>query len=90
VIGTENKEILILNPAGSTTLVRCRLKDVPAFMAVSGSFDVEYRIVVACRDHKVYTVKVRWLFSALLCSALLCSALLCCSCGTAARDLSPL
>jgi hypothetical protein len=37
VIGTENKEILILNPAGSTTLVRCRLKDVPAFMAVSGS-----------------------------------------------------
>lgn len=57
VIATENKEVLILNPAGSTILTRCTLPAVPAFIAVTGTFDVEYRIVCACRDSKVYTIK---------------------------------
>ncbi len=58
VIGTENREILILTPAGSAIAVKCTLPSVPVFMAISGTLDVEYRITVACRDNNVYTVKV--------------------------------
>jgi hypothetical protein len=59
VIGTENREILVLNTAGSATVLRVQLPSIPAFIAVTGSFDVEYRIVVACRNNNVYTIKVR-------------------------------
>lgn len=58
VVGTENREVLILNPAGSAIAVKCQLPSVPVFMAISGTLDVEYRITVACRDNNVYTVKV--------------------------------
>ena len=30
---------------------------MPVFMDVSGLFDVEYRVVVACRNGAVYTLK---------------------------------
>ena len=30
---------------------------VPVFLAVTGLFDVEYRILVACRNAKVYSLK---------------------------------
>lgn len=59
MVGTENKEVLILNPAGSAIVVKCTLPSVPVFMAISGTLDVEYRIAVACRDNNVYTIKVR-------------------------------
>jgi Bardet-Biedl syndrome 1 protein len=58
VVGTEAKEVLILNPAGSAIVAKVTLASVPVFMAISGTLDVEYRIVVACRDNNVYTIKV--------------------------------
>lgn len=57
VIGTESKQILILDPPGSAILTRCSLQGVPVFIAVSGLYDVDYRIVVACRNGNVYTIK---------------------------------
>ena len=30
---------------------------VPVFLSVSGLYDVEYRVVVACRNGAVYTLK---------------------------------
>lgn len=57
VVGTENKEVFVLNVAGSAIAVRCSLPSVPVFMTVSGTQDVEYRITVACRDNNVYTIK---------------------------------
>ena len=30
---------------------------VPVFLSVSGLYDVEYRIVVACRNGAIYTLK---------------------------------
>jgi Bardet-Biedl syndrome 1 protein len=33
------------------------LPSVPVFMSVSGLFDVEFRIVVSCRDGNIYTLK---------------------------------
>jgi Bardet-Biedl syndrome 1 protein len=33
------------------------LPSVPVFIAAAGLFDVEYRIVVACRDGRIYVLK---------------------------------
>lgn len=57
VIGTEAKQVLILDPPGNSIRVKCTLPAVPVFMGITGLFDVEYRIVVACRDGAVYTIK---------------------------------
>lgn len=57
VIGTESKDIYVLDPEAFTVLSKMSLPSVPSFMSVTGLFDVEFRIVVACRDGKVYTLK---------------------------------
>eukprot|EP00164_Ancoracysta_twista_P002068 GFYU01002724.1.p1 GENE.GFYU01002724.1~~GFYU01002724.1.p1 ORF type:complete len:595 (-),score=154.58 GFYU01002724.1:156-1940(-) len=57
VMGTESKHVMILNPGGSSILTKVKLNGVPVFMAINGLFEVEYRIVVACRDGNVYTIK---------------------------------
>jgi len=57
VIGTEDKEILILDPPGSKVICSATLPCVPAIIAVTGLYDVEWRIVVCGRDGKIYTVK---------------------------------
>ena len=57
VIGTESKDIFILDPEAFTVLAKMSLPSVPVFISVNGLFDVEFRIVVACRDGKVYTLK---------------------------------
>jgi len=33
------------------------LPSVPAIIAVTGLYDVEWRIVCSCRDGKIYTIK---------------------------------
>jgi Bardet-Biedl syndrome 1 protein len=57
VIGTESKDVYVLDPEAFTVLSKMSLPSVPSFMSVTGLFDVEFRIVVACRDGKVYTLK---------------------------------
>ena len=39
-----------------THMCSVELGGVPVFMAVTGEFDTEWRIVVACRDAKLYTI----------------------------------
>ena len=56
VIGTESKRLLILDPVATKMMCSVDLGGVPVHMAVSGEFDTEWRIVVACRDGKLYTV----------------------------------
>ena len=34
-----------------------RIRSVVAFMSISGQFEVDYRIICACRDGFVYTIK---------------------------------
>lgn len=57
VIGTENGQVFILDTAGSQILVRVQLPSPPLHFAVSGLLNVEWRIVAACRDGKLYNVK---------------------------------
>lgn len=57
VVGTEAKQVIIMDPSGTSVLKKIELPSVPVFMAISGTYDVEYRIVVACRDGNVYQIK---------------------------------
>ncbi|XP_067400512.1 Bardet-Biedl syndrome 1 protein-like [Emydura macquarii macquarii] len=57
VIGTENADVLILEPEAFTILAKMMLPHVPAFLDVMGQFDVEYRVTVACRDGNIYILR---------------------------------
>eukprot|EP00743_Colponemidia_sp_Colp-15_P001285 GILK01001408.1.p1 GENE.GILK01001408.1~~GILK01001408.1.p1 ORF type:complete len:595 (-),score=104.03 GILK01001408.1:1181-2929(-) len=57
VVATESKRVMILDPSSTSITVSVEVGGVPAFMAVSGLFDIEYRIVVATRDGRLYTIK---------------------------------
>eukprot|EP00111_Clytia_hemisphaerica_P010146 TCONS_00029654-protein len=57
VVGSESKEVFILDPEAFTILSKHSVKSVPVFIDVSGLFDVDYRITIACRDAKVYMLK---------------------------------
>lgn len=56
IVGTESKLLLVLDPAATAVLARVALPATPALLRCSGSFDVDWRIVIACRDARVYTV----------------------------------
>ncbi|XP_066279675.1 Bardet-Biedl syndrome 1 protein-like isoform X2 [Branchiostoma lanceolatum] len=57
VIGTESKDIYILDPEAFTVLTKMVLPSVPVFLDVTGLFDVEFRIVVSCRNGNIYSLK---------------------------------
>jgi Bardet-Biedl syndrome 1 protein len=59
VVGTEHSQVFILpeDPTGSNFLCKINLPSVPVMFTISGTFDVEWRIVVACRDGKIYSIK---------------------------------
>jgi Bardet-Biedl syndrome 1 protein len=58
LVGTEEQQLLIVDAPGSMLVHFCLdLSSPSALMVVSGSFDVEWRVVIACRDGRIYTVK---------------------------------
>ncbi|XP_071794355.1 BBSome complex member BBS1-like [Asterias amurensis] len=57
VVGTESKEVYILDPEAFTILAKMSIQSVPVFMSVSGLYDVEYRIIVSCRNGNIYSLK---------------------------------
>lgn len=57
VLGTEHMAIFILDPEAFTILTKIDIPAVPVFISVNGLYDVDYRIVVACRNGAVYSLK---------------------------------
>jgi Bardet-Biedl syndrome 1 protein len=57
VVGTESRHVLIMDPSGTAILKKFELPSVPVLLAVQGTYDVEYRIVVATRNGNVYQIK---------------------------------
>lgn len=57
VVGTESCQVIITDQWGTSMIKKISLPSVPVFMAVSGTYEVEYRIVVSCRNGNVYTIK---------------------------------
>lgn len=66
VIGTENREVFVLSPDGSTILLQERLPSVPTHIAVEGLYDIDSRILIACRNAKIYAIKNRKLSSTII------------------------
>ncbi|KAF0290811.1 Bardet-Biedl syndrome 1 protein [Amphibalanus amphitrite] len=42
---------------GCVPLFQLHLPSVPSILTVTGMFDVEYRMLIACRNGKIYTAK---------------------------------
>lgn len=57
VLGTELGEVIILSPKNFAVLDTIRLPACPVLFSIQGSFKIDYRILVACRDGSVYTIK---------------------------------
>ncbi|XP_070086316.1 BBSome complex member BBS1 isoform X11 [Equus przewalskii] len=57
VLGTENKELLVLDPEAFTILAKMSLPGVPVFLEVSGQFDVAFRLAAACRNGNIYILR---------------------------------
>jgi Bardet-Biedl syndrome 1 protein len=57
VVGSENKLVCILDSQGMRVMKKVELESVPAFLNVMGKYEVDYRITVACRDGKIFTIK---------------------------------
>ena len=57
VIGSESCKVYIIKHTGYSIACEAELPSVPVMMAITGSYSVGYRIVVACRDAKIYTIK---------------------------------
>jgi len=57
VIGTEHKKVHILEASGSQIGVTIKVPGVPAFVVCTGQYCVEYKVLVATREAKIFTVK---------------------------------
>lgn len=42
---------------GTCFFLQMALPSVPVFLSISGLYDVEYRLIVACRNGFIYTIK---------------------------------
>ena len=57
VLGTESRSVYVLDPEAFTVLANMTLPAVPVLLHVSGLYDVEFRVIVACRDGSVYVLR---------------------------------
>lgn len=57
VLGTEDSQVLILEPTGTKIAKTFTLPSVPVTICTNGKLDVEYRIIVSCRNGNIYTIK---------------------------------
>ncbi|KAM9700235.1 BBSome complex member BBS1 isoform 2-T2 [Menidia menidia] len=57
VIGTESGDVFILDPEAFIILSKMSLPAAPTMLDVTGQFDVEFRITVACRNGCVYVLR---------------------------------
>ncbi|KAI6659932.1 Bardet-Biedl syndrome 1 protein-like [Oopsacas minuta] len=57
VIGSEHREIFILDPEAFTALARVYLPSVPVLLYTTGVYEVDYKVYVSCRDGNIYLVK---------------------------------
>lgn len=59
IVGTEAGQVYVLqrNASDSAFTSKIDLPSTPVHMCVSGLFDVEWRVMVTCRDGRLYSIK---------------------------------
>lgn len=66
VVGTEACFLYVLGAATMEVSLKVVLPSPPVFLIVAGCFAVDYRIIIACRDGRVYSIKHGHLHSAVI------------------------
>lgn len=54
LVGTEHQQMIIIEPNGQKVKQEIQLKSVPVFIQAHGTFEIDYRIFIACRDGRIY------------------------------------
>ncbi|XP_003961258.2 BBSome complex member BBS1 [Takifugu rubripes] len=57
VIGTESCHVYVLDPEAFIILSKMVLPSAPTMMNVTGQYDVEFRVTVACRNGSIYVLR---------------------------------
>ena len=60
VLGTESSSVYILDPEAFTIMDQMQVPSPPSHLSVTGLYDVDYRIVVSCRNGTLCTLKRMW------------------------------
>lgn len=60
LLGTEHCQLLVVEPNAFTVLQCVPLAAVPVFVRSSGAFEVDFRILILCRDSQVYVLRRGW------------------------------
>ena len=67
MLGTESSSIYILDPEAFTIMDSLGLPSAPVFLSVAGLYDVEFRIIVACRSGELCVLKRGWQTAKIIC-----------------------
>ncbi|KAG5492840.1 hypothetical protein JKF63_01420 [Porcisia hertigi] len=66
VIGTEAGFLYVLRNNAAEVALKVVLPSTPVFVISAGCFEVDYRIIVSCRDGRVYSIKKGQLHTAVI------------------------
>lgn len=66
VVGTEAGFLYVLGSTAMEVVLKVVLPSPPVFLIVAGCFAVDYRIIVACRDGRIYSIKQGCLHTAVI------------------------
>ncbi|KAG5492304.1 hypothetical protein GH5_01221 [Leishmania sp. Ghana 2012 LV757] len=66
VVGTEAGLLYVLKSNAADVALKVVLPSPPVFLITAGCYNVDYRIIVSCRDGRVYSIKQGHLHSAVI------------------------
>ncbi|KAG5491324.1 hypothetical protein JIQ42_01223 [Leishmania sp. Namibia] len=66
VVGTEAGLLYVLKSSAADVALKVVLPSSPVFLITAGCYNVDYRIIVSCRDGRVYSIKEGHLHSAVI------------------------
>lgn len=57
ILGTEMKTVLILDSQGTSIIKKIMLQSTPVTILAHGLLETEYKLIVSCRDDRVYFIR---------------------------------
>ena len=57
IIGTECKQLLVVDTNGSSFVQEFKLRSQPVQILIEGLMDTDHKFIILCRDGKIYEIK---------------------------------
>ncbi len=57
IVGTEGGFVFVIDHSGSKIISKFKIPDIPSQIISLGAYDVDYRLHIAARNNKIYTIK---------------------------------